>query len=273
MLGEKDTHRFHPRGGQWDDADLAGETSPIMRLAEEFGRATSNIHDAWRQCTSNAKLQEKVQEEIRRSLEQAFSNTIAALPSLPIWEALLDSLRKSQSTFPQTLAEPELAHESSWLLPEANEERAIESILVEPETDAYESNDGHGLDIAAKIDALELPWEGSSATQGTTYDGTVRLRIEAHEDIRSVVEFLSGLWQEPHFRVLRVIGARAHGDVEVWLGLRQPLPLEQALAQMAGVQIKHVSGEDDRTGDEPVVGIRLTSQSAAQHSDLTAYAP
>jgi hypothetical protein len=276
MIGEKDTQQFRPQAhqaqdGQLNKTDPAEGTAPIVRLAEEFGRATSNIHDAVAQ--TNAKLQETVQEEIRRSLEQALSGAMAALPSLPTWEALLDILRQAQNTAPQTPSEPEQAGESHWLLPEADNGRPIENMPEETKSQAHESKHGHGQDIAAKIEALELSWEGSFAPRDMTYDGTVRLRIEAHEDVRKVVEFLNGLWQEPHFRVLRVIGAQAKGDVEVWLELRQPLPLEQTLAQMTGVQIKEVSAENDRTADEPVVDIRLISGPDLQHPGLTVYAP
>lgn len=275
MTGEKEIQKSRPHAQRALDGQLgktvpAEELSPITRLAEELARATSNIHEVVAQ--TNARLQATMQEEIRRGLEQALSDAMAALPSLPTWEALLDILRQAQSIAPAAAPEPEQAQESRWFLPAADDSAHLDYAIEEPEVHAREPNHDHDQDIAAKIDALELPWEGSFAPRDITYDGTVRLRVEPHEDVRRVVEFLNGLWQEPHFRVLRVIGARAKGDVEVWLELRQPLPLEQTLAQMTGVQIKDVSGEDDDVNDEPIVDIRLINQPTVEHSDLTVHA-
>ena len=96
-----------------------------------------------------------------------------------------------------------------------------------------------------------------------TYQGTVRLNIQARNSTALVVQFTQALGERPEFRILRLAN-NTHGGVEIWLGLRQPVPLRKMLMDMKGVaEVSAPSGRDlsPRSADAPLtVMLKLPGQ-------------
>ena len=118
----------------------------------------------------------------------------------------------------------------------------------------------------APVPGPEQP--GQPARDDDTYEGTVRLNIRAEGSIGLLVGFVQRLRENEDWRVLRLVGD-AKGGVEAWLGLRQPVSLRKALADMQGVG--HVSpprGRDLSPGssDDPLT-VFLTAEDAPPPAD------
>ena len=68
--------------------------------------------------------------------------------------------------------------------------------------------------------------------QEDVYEGTVRLHIKVDGGtMAQVVNFTQLLRQKPEFRLLRLSNNK-DGGVDIWLGLRQPVPLRRMLSDM-----------------------------------------
>jgi CheY-like chemotaxis protein len=68
------------------------------------------------------------------------------------------------------------------------------------------------------------------------YEGTVRLVVITPGPVRNLISFVSELRQNPQFRLLRLVASQdKEGSMDIWLGLREPLPLETVLMGMPGV--------------------------------------
>ena len=80
------------------------------------------------------------------------------------------------------------------------------------------------------------------------YEGTVHLLLMVEGGMGLVFNFTQQLREKPAFRLLRLNNNNA-GGVDIWLGLREPVALEQALLEMEG--IVEVSPNPD--ADEPSV--------------------
>lgn len=73
------------------------------------------------------------------------------------------------------------------------------------------------------------------AAQEHLYEGAVQVRIRANRDARGVVHFVRALCQRPEVRLVRLVSDPLGGSVNLWLTLREPLPLLALLRQMTGV--------------------------------------
>lgn len=80
------------------------------------------------------------------------------------------------------------------------------------------------------------------------YEGTVRLRVWAEGNLSLLVSFVQQVYRSPDLRLLRMVNS-AGGLVEMWLGIRQPIPLRIMLAGMEGVA--NISPRPSRN-DEPL---------------------
>ena len=94
------------------------------------------------------------------------------------------------------------------------------------------------------------------------YEGTVKLMVAAGTDILLAVHFITELRNHPQVRVLRLEN-HPHGGVDIWLGLREPVPLAQLLSGMEEVgrvnapQGPGIPGADQ----EPVLLVQLVNGS------------
>ena len=105
------------------------------------------------------------------------------------------------------------------------------------QADRDQGDPGEGAQ-AISASELEAPVETFEATvepvDEEVYEGTVKLKVEAEGDIQQVVQFVQELRQNSQFRVLRLVSS-SQTDVDISLGLREPLRLRGMLAEIDGV--------------------------------------
>ena len=90
----------------------------------------------------------------------------------------------------------------------------------------------------------------TEADEGELYEGTVRLNVFQEGAVGMVVNFVQQLREKPEFRLLRMANNR-EGGVDVWLALRQPIPLRQMLTEVKGVsEVSHTRARDLSPGSE-----------------------
>jgi hypothetical protein len=77
------------------------------------------------------------------------------------------------------------------------------------------------------------------------YEGTVHLLLLVEGGMGLIFNFTQQLRERPVFRLLR-LNNNSGGGVDIWLGLREPVALEQTLLEMEG--IVEVSPEPEEDG-------------------------
>ena len=95
-------------------------------------------------------------------------------------------------------------------------------------------------------------------------NGGVLVRSQDQESIRQMIRFVDRLCQNPHFRLLRLVGNNHQKEgMNIWLGLREPLCLKTLLLDMEGVC--HVASPLGLgpTGHERLVNVKLAEVSPA----------
>ncbi len=102
--------------------------------------------------------------------------------------------------------------------------RELEAEATEPE---YHDIDEHSC-------PRDMPESPTPVSDSAVYTGTVRLQVNEHESPRQVVQFLGALRQRSDLHVVQLVGNKK-GGVEIWLVLRVPLHLKEALLAMTGV--------------------------------------
>ncbi|GBD11521.1 hypothetical protein HRbin23_01188 [bacterium HR23] len=78
--------------------------------------------------------------------------------------------------------------------------------------------------------------DASPASEESLYEGTVQVHIRAGGNVREVVHFVRVLCQRTEVRLLRLVSDRFSGATDLWLALREPLPLLEIVGQVAGVR-------------------------------------
>ena len=100
--------------------------------------------------------------------------------------------------------------------------------------------------------------EPAPRSEKEVYEGNVKLQVEWDGQIQVMIEFVSMLRGNPQVRVVRLVG-NSPTEVEISLALREPLLLEQMLAQMEEVaQLTELHQETNGPGGpERVLEVRL----------------
>ena len=155
---------------------------------------------------------------------------------------------------PQSVPEP-VAHEPST--PEAT----IDRVMREFDSAPHDVQAAIADQLLSKLSSQtplpdDLPTTPSSDPNGQVYEGTVKLRLEANGPPRQVVHFVEALRRNTDFRLLQLVGSYKDG-VEVWLGLRVPLHLQDVLMNINGVSNVQVSHNPDHQAQEPLLDISL----------------
>ena len=102
------------------------------------------------------------------------------------------------------------------------------------------------------------------------YEGTVRVKVEAEGDIQHVVHFVQELRQKSQLRLLRMV-SNSQKNVDILLGLREPLKLKDLLSEIEGVAkvtpaedeagaSSQPSGEDGEEASERTVNVLLADK-------------
>lgn len=97
--------------------------------------------------------------------------------------------------------------------------------------------------------------------QGSTdevYEGTVKLQIEPNIAFQQVTQFVDALRRRTDLRVLQLVGSHKNG-LRIWLGLRTPLRLREALLQIDGVSQVGADSRFESNGDGSVLNVRFAS--------------
>ena len=82
------------------------------------------------------------------------------------------------------------------------------------------------------------------------YEGTVRLNVHVEGNMGLVVNFVQQVRERPDLRLLRLTNNRK-GGVDVWIALREPVPLRQVINDMDGVSgVGIPAGRDLSPGSE-----------------------
>ena len=102
-----------------------------------------------------------------------------------------------------------------------------------------------------------IPQEGlagqdpSREVDNEIYEGTVRLRVTTTGAISGLLNFVGELRQDAQFRLLRLVANHRKEDMDIWLGLRQPLSLLTVLLKMKGVSQVTVDDDAASGANEP----------------------
>ena len=118
------------------------------------------------------------------------------------------------------------------------------------------------LALGGEIDELiesvyRLPVERKPGPEPVVfYEGTVNIRARYTANLQTVVEFVQQLRDIPHFRLLR-LARQPSNDVQISLGLREPVDLKAILEEMSGVaEVNLVSSPHPEDG-EPLLEVQL----------------
>ena len=120
-----------------------------------------------------------------------------------------------------------------------------------------------GADVPA-VDPLDLivaSEHGLPAGDGDIYEGTVRLKVRTDGAMGQVVSFVQRLREKSEFRLLRMENNR-QGGVDIWIGLRQPVDIQQALSRIPGVRsVSPSRGRDlSPVGEDPPLTVLLNEE-------------
>ena len=85
-----------------------------------------------------------------------------------------------------------------------------------------------GVDVYSKVNTADID-DGKEL-----YEGTVRLSVRSDGNVRLVVNFTQQVDTRPEIRLLR-LGDNGAGAVDIWLGLREPIPLRSILNDLESV--------------------------------------
>ena len=110
----------------------------------------------------------------------------------------------------------------------AANETSPQSAMAAVELEEPREISGPPLDADEKVDQDIQP-------AGTVLnDATVRLNVEINGCVRQALRLVDELCQKPGIRLIRLVGKNSQG-MDLWLGLHQPIDLENALLNMPGV--------------------------------------
>ena len=105
------------------------------------------------------------------------------------------------------------------------------------------------------------------------FEGNVRLKVLAEGDLQYLVHFVQQLREQSQLRVLRLV-SNSQRDVDILLGLREPLRLREVLGEMDGVsQVEEIfhpdetsqlrNSDDGLENDKRAIHVRLAGERKA----------
>lgn len=85
------------------------------------------------------------------------------------------------------------------------------------------------------------------------YEGTVRVKVKAEGDIQHVVHFVQELRQKSQLRLLRLV-SNSQKNVDILLGLREPVKLKDLLFEIEGVAEVTPADNEAEASNQPAGG-------------------
>ncbi len=237
----------------------------VDRIMSQFEVAAEDIQATIVQRVES-RVSAYVQQEILRVLEDALNDDEDSLPE-PVWSdgayRLPPAVNGEASRQPEE-RRPAVEEDDTLLKLEVKAEEPhngvppVEQLAAASTTGMVQEQNGatedHGILPSSETDdTSEQPSQDS--VEGV-YEGTVKLRVEAKEHVRQVIQFVDALRQRSDFRLLQLVGNYKEG-VGIWLGLRSPLRLKEVLLQMEGVSQVDAPAWRDMDGSEPMLKVRL----------------
>ena len=127
------------------------------------------------------------------------------------------------------------------------EDRDVDiALALRKGADDYMTKPFSQIELIARIEAVlrrsrlqghvRSDWDQQPPREVTDlFEGTVRLSVHSEGSMRLVVNFTQQVnTRRPEIRVLR-LGDNREGGVDIWLGLREPMPLRTILGDLDGV--------------------------------------
>ena len=109
------------------------------------------------------------------------------------------------------------------------------------------------------VEVPDLPARGGGpreyGEEAQLHEGDVRFNVKAEGGLGLVVQLTEHLLEQPEFRMLR-LGNSDTSEVDVWLVLREPVPLKRILREVPGV----VEAEFTEVGDTPTFRVLLRGE-------------
>ena len=119
-------------------------------------------------------------------------------------------------------------------------------------------------DLGQRLGGIDQAFGPSVSDQ--LYEGTIRLRVNASgPDLFLVVQFVARLRVMAELRVLRV-ETTEKGHADILLGLRKPLRIRELLLHIADVSEASASALYPAGSDEPLVSVRLDTETRQQEA-------
>ena len=247
-------------------------------IIREFEAVSTDVQDTITHRV-RSKLAAHTQQEVFRVLEDALADCVESLERKP--EDLFVPPPKPQEVTPFDL-EPRFEESDPVDQPAPTPQVAPEPVVVyeKPEEEpVLESPHEASLPVHDTEESAAFAPEETVAAPATaaakpspaldddsvhdTYNGTVKLRIEATESVRQVVQFVDTLRRRPDLRLLQLVGSHKDG-VGIWVSLRAPMHLKQILAGMDGVAEVSGSRRNETDGQEPSLKLRLAKAAQVQ---------
>ena len=240
----------------------------------EFEAGSADIQDAIA-ARVMSRLTHHVQQEVMRVLQDALSDAAESLED-PLWEhsktwGNAGWIQKGDSVEEESAA-AEMVEESTQSEPEPVAQPQAEAIVRnEPElvaaVEPVSPVESRVEEIASSVEEggpdEEAPRSGGI---GEVYEGTVKLRVDATDSFRQVIQFVEALRQKAGFRLLKLVGGFEDG-VDIWVGLKAPVAINEVLMTMPGVAQVTPAHWLEQDASEPLINIRLANDPVPQNAD------
>ena len=241
----------------------------IGRIMAEFEAGSADIQDVIA-ARVMSRLTHHVQQEVMRVLQDALSDAAQSLED-PLWEqnntwgnagwiqrgdtledAAVAEEMVEEPRQPEPVSQPE-----PFLRHEPEPELAAEPVsIVESRVEEIASSVGEvGHDEEAPV----------SEGIGEVYEGTVKLRVDATDSFRQVIQFVEALRQKAGFRLLKLVGGFEDG-VDIWVGLKAPIAINEVLMTMPGVAQVTPAHWLEQDASEPLISVRLANDPVPQNA-------
>ncbi|MCH8186551.1 MAG: hypothetical protein IH862_10665 [Chloroflexi bacterium] len=239
----------------------------IGRIMAEFEAGSADIQDAIA-ARVMSRLTHHVRQEVMRVLQDALSDAAQSLED-PLWEQSktwgnTGWIQRGDSVEHETVAEePARPEPEPVVQPEPFVRDEPEAVAAEP-VSIVESR---VEEIASSVDEAgpdeDAPRSGGI---GEVYEGTVKLRVDATDSFRQVIQFVEALRQKAGFRLLKLVGGFEDG-VDIWVGLKAPIAINEVLLTMPGVAQVTPAHWLEQDASEPLINIRLANDPVPQNAD------
>lgn len=238
----------------------------IERHLHDFDTASADVKSAIADRVK-ARIMLFIQEEIRRVLNDAVEDISNSAES-PLLTETAGKTRVDEraSTYPLEDGGNHrngTSHLSQQTPPVVSPLRPLEEAHQQRAPDQEPRSGEIPQDLAEE--SADRPADSAHPSkefpQGSTdevYEGTVKLQIEPNIAFQQVTQFVDALRRRTDLRVLQLVGSHKNG-LRIWLGLRTPLRLREALLQIDGVSQVGADSRFESNGDGSVLNVTFAS--------------